>query len=192
MNHGHHSRTRLQHHAQREHGTVQWHTGRGQRCERNHPYRHRPRRRYTRTDFGHRGRARSTRDGERGRGQNVVAGRPPLKPQFGENDLSRNSRPQAHRHAAGPRRLGYPRPTGPERRRLDLAKCCCYGAPPQKQDCDNYPSRPRSRRTASGIVSSRSARAGASASAAASRTLSPSPGARKRFNSTPCCLVYNS
>ena len=56
----------------------------------------------------------------------------------------------------------------------------------------HYPSRPRSRRTASEMVSSRSGRAEGSAGATLSRTLSPSPGARKRLDSTPCCLVYNS
>jgi hypothetical protein len=70
--------------------------------------------------------------------------------------------------------------------------------PPEKsaqprQACGlRYRSRPRSRRTASGMVSTRIAAAPGSASAPACLTLSPSPGARKRFAATPCCFVYNS
>ena len=116
---------------------------------------------------------------------------PPNVPRFGENDLSRNSCTQAYRSAARLLRLADSHPLD-QSGDASTSRSCCYGAPPQKQGCDNYPSRPRSRRTASGMVSSRSATAGVSASAPASRTLSPSPGARKRFNSTPCCLVYNS
>ena len=62
----------------------------------------------------------------------------------------------------------------------------------RQPNCLRYPSRPRSRRTALEMVSSRSGRAEGSAGAALSRTLSPSPGARKRLDSTPCCRVYNS
>ena len=62
----------------------------------------------------------------------------------------------------------------------------------RQPNCLRYPSRPRSRRTALEMVSSRSGGAEGSAGAALSRTLSPSPGARKRLDSTPCCRVYNS
>jgi RHS repeat-associated protein len=46
-------------------------------------------------------------------GQNVVAGRPAIHPRFEANDLSRNSRAQAQRNAARPRRLGLPHPKAP-------------------------------------------------------------------------------
>jgi hypothetical protein len=58
-------------------------------------------------------RARSTREGE---GRSVRADKmslpaaAPLHPHFQENDLSRNSRAQAQRNAARPRRLGVPHP----------------------------------------------------------------------------------
>jgi hypothetical protein len=61
--------------------------------------------------------ARSTRDWHR-RVRQIVPGGRPLKevPQFGENDLSRNSRARAHRNTAWPRHLraSYPpcRPSG--------------------------------------------------------------------------------
>jgi hypothetical protein len=58
-------------------------------------------------------RARSTREGEGRGGQNIAAGRPPKIPHFGENDLSRNSRAQAHRTATGPRRLSGELRRGP-------------------------------------------------------------------------------
>jgi hypothetical protein len=58
-------------------------------------------------------RAQPTREGERRSGQLVAFDRRPLPPHFRANDLSQNSRAQAHRHAAGPRCLGGEPHRGP-------------------------------------------------------------------------------